>query len=567
MSYSQEIQLKISADTTQAAKKISGLAAVAQAAGQRVDAAMSGNLAAAKKLSELRTKTAFNELNTIGKIKSITGELAGLVKTRNTLEQGSTKHLEIQTAILQRQTRLIALQRQAAKERFAANATPSGGGGGGGGGAETGADLGSLVAGGVFKRMIFMGAGAVMGGIMNGVSGYFSRQANRSQEQEALAAHQLTSAEQQRIAIGGTGSEAKVLQDRMRRSRETEKSVAKEIKDMEGEVGFEAKMALNSDYRGIYEDKQKKLNELKMEQADYGREIELVGLKEAREIGIAKAQKRSIEEVTKAQKEGLYTTAKAAEIKLREAEAVQKVLEGDTGFGFMGKKYPNRPTGTPEEIRQQRQAVAELRAAYEVAQRLQTREIALNKIQAQSLDEVAKAQLEGSYNAVKAANIKVAQERRVLAALKATGALPEEIRKQELAQKAAESNAAVARMGMRERGFDVRQGLTQEVAGEQRTFPNGMPRPLSETERLAKQAIKARQQARSAILTGAPGEAAYQQQRALGLESSVANRLSEGSSQMRKIETTDATALSGKLETANQLLQAISNSLTTTQAN
>jgi hypothetical protein len=81
---------------------------------------------------------------------------------------------------------------------------------------------------------------------------------------------------------------------------------------------------------------------------------------------------------------------------------------------------------------------------------------------------------------------------------------------------------------------------------------------------LARQAAKARQQARDAVLTGAPGEAAYQQQRALGLETSVADRLSFGSSGMQQRITPDSSSIAAEITTSNQLLEAIKNSLTPT---
>jgi len=193
---------------------------------------------------------------------------------------------------------------------------------------------------------------------------------------------------------------------------------------------------------------------------------------------------------------------------------------------------------------------------------------------------LSNAQKENMLSAVEAARIKLEKARDVVNTLegktglrmfvggeqvgrsKPTGT-PEEIRAAKIERSEAQAALRAAQMAMEQRQIDVSQTLTEQAAAG-RTFPNGKPRPLSETERLARQAGKARQQARDAILTGAPGEAAYQQQRALGLEASVADRLSIGSSEMQKRFTTDSSAIAAELATSNQLLEAIKNSLTPT---
>jgi hypothetical protein len=55
-----------------------------------------------------------------------------------------------------------------------------------------------------------------------------------------------------------------------------------------------------------------------------------------------------------------------------------------------------------------------------------------------------------------------------------------------------------------------------------------------------------------------------QQERALGLETNVADRLSFGSSDMQKRFTTDSSSIAAEITTSNQLLEAIKNSLTLT---
>jgi hypothetical protein len=105
---------------------------------------------------------------------------------------------------------------------------------------------------------------------------------------------------------------------------------------------------------------------------------------------------------------------------------------------------------------------------------------------------------------------------------------------------------------------------------------------------LARQAAKARQQARDAVLTSsafsdedfakdpkriaqqkalderlgkAKSEAEYQQIRALGLEANVADRLSSAGVGMPRRITTDNTAMAADISSARQLLSAIESHL------
>lgn len=489
MSFSQEIQFKIAVDSSQAASGFQKMTGMAQQAGQKMDAAMSGNIAAARKLNDLKTQTLFNEMNTSEKIKSVTNDIVSLSKTKNALEEGSTKHLQVQYAILQKQNQLKSLYNKQTQEGQSL-------GGGIGGGAESVANegtLASMVAGGMFKRLIFMAAGAIMSSVMQAVPAFFGRQAKRAQEEEQLSESALSNRQQQDIVVGGTSAEVKVAQQRRIKVAEDIATVQKEISDMESEFGFEGKMALNSDYKATYEDKWTKLNKLKSAQDEYNYAFENSIRNDAKTKLMLDSEEAAVQSLTEAQDRNALSAVQAAQVKLQKAKDLEDVLKGNVRLLYYDQK-------TGEQL-------------------------------------IAKSGKTGT---------------------------PEEIRAAETARKQAQAALRVAEMTMTQRQVDVSQTLTEQAAGAGRTFANGRPRPLSETERLARQAMQARLQARNAVLTSAPGEAAMQQERALGLETNVADRLSFGSSDMQKRFTTDSSAIAAEITTSNQLLEAIKNSLTPT---
>jgi hypothetical protein len=489
MSFSQEIQFKIAVDSSQAAAGFQKMTGMAQQAGQKMDAAMSGNIAAARKLNDLKTQTLFNEMNTSEKIKSVTNDIISLSKTKNALEEGSTKNLQVQYAILQKQNQLKSLYNKQTQEGQIQGGGTSGGETGGAG--ET--SLGSMVAGGMFKRLIFMGAGAIMGAVMQAVPAFFGRQAKRAQEMEQLSESELANRQQQDIVVGGTTAEVKVAQQRKKNTAEDISILEKQISVMESEFGFEAKMALNPDIKSSYEEKQSKLVKLKLAQNEYNYAFENSIRNDAKTKLMLDSEEEAVRSLTEAQDKNALSAVQAAQIKLQKAQDLENVLKGNVKLLYYDQK-----TG--------KQLIAE----------------------------------SGK-----------------------TGT-PEEIRAAEITRKQAQAALRVAEMTMTQRQVDVSQTLTEQAAGAGRTFANGRPRPLSETERLARQAMQARLQARNAVLTGAPGEAAMQQERALGLETNVADRLSFGSSDMQKRFTTDSTAIAAEITTSNQLLEAIKNSLTLT---
>jgi hypothetical protein len=510
MSFSQEIQFKIAVDSSQAAAGFQKMTGMAQQAGQKMDAAMSGNIAAARKLNDLKTQTLFNEMNTSEKIKSVTNDIVSLSKTKNALEEGSTKHLQVQYAILQKQNQLKSLYNKQTQEgQIGTGGAESGGFG------ET--SLASLVAGGMFKRLIFMGAGAIMNAVMQAAPAIFAQKLKRDEEAGQVVESQISQRQQYSIIKGGSAAELSVALEKERANKEDIQKLEQEIKDYEQSsflgVPFGFAQEANPMVKAQYEKLQEQLVKLRIEQDGYNYSVELTQRARQRETGLLSAEERNVRSLSNAQKENMLSAVEAARIKLEKARDVVDTLEGKTGLRmFVGGEQVGRlkPTGTPEEIRAAKIERSEAQAALRAAQ-----------------------------------------------------------------------------MAMEQRQIDVSQTLTEQAAAG-RTFPNGKPRPLSETERLARQAAKARQQARDAVLTSsafsdedfakdpkriaqqkalderlgkAKSEAEYQQIRALGLEANVADRLSSAGVGMPRRITTDNTAMAADISSARQLLSAIESHL------
>ncbi|HEY1107935.1 MAG TPA: hypothetical protein VGE76_04860, partial [Opitutaceae bacterium] len=114
---------------------------------------------------------------------------------------------------------------------------------------------------------------------------------------------------------------------------------------------------------------------------------------------------------------------------------------------------------------------------------------------------------------------------------------------------------------LKARKGEVEQALTQDAA-QGRTFRNGQRRPRSETERLAEGALRQRQQARDATLTGQAQLVRDSLGGARSIEGSVASRLGTAS---RLVPTdrnaADLSSLRTELVNANQLLTSINSAL------
>jgi hypothetical protein len=108
--------------------------------------------------------------------------------------------------------------------------------------------------------------------------------------------------------------------------------------------------------------------------------------------------------------------------------------------------------------------------------------------------------------------------------------------------------------------------VTGQVIGNRRTFPNGAPRPRSETERLADRAARETQQATDAIVTGQPQLARDRLRAADRSESSVLSRVASASRLVTKDQQgNDPATIKGALTDTNTILKRIEGSLMQTK--
>lgn len=493
--FGNEVRFKIGGDVTQLERSFSRAERVAERAGQRMESSMrktwqamrapnesftafkerwksEENAERADKvrmaLAQQRKKIAYDEANTVGKIKIVTQELAELSRAR-TREKGETvKKLAIE---LQMEEKLATLRRLR-QTQAQTNLAQSGGGG------VAGADAGD---GGWLARMRVslpsLLVRAVGGAITMGLSGLLGRQ--RAQQQIADAQVDSTGAalgsmREKFAAIGGLRGQLAQGQARSRdlagdlkiaRDREAFLSEGALMKG----VDFLTKMGLAPDELTKTQERIQQINAEIQKQGDAN---DLVARELKRQTETYDNQINSIQSVQILREKGLATESKLREV---EADRLDNQLR-------IERKY-----GTPESVR-----------AVET-------------------------------------------------------------------QRAENQNATIqARMEMQQRRRDVNQSLAQDAA-EGRTFANGRPRPRSEAERLAQRAARYREQARNLVITngraGSTGAGEFISA-AMRDEAEVGSRFSAGSARVEKTKTSDASSLKAEITKSNQILTAISQSLT-----
>jgi phage tail tube protein FII len=383
---------------------------------------------------------------------------------------------------------------------------------------------------------------------------------------------------------------------------------------------------LDSTYKEVYEQRKAQLKQAKIDQANYEQEVKMTSRELERENALLGIKRETLAQLSGLQESGALTPTQQAKTQLEEVEKIQKriaeksnnkaeletakqaVEQAKLNYSIaqraMALEDANLITqkislediqniqkerkvdaidlaqieqdaaerqlddivaqgGTRQQIAAAQNNLTQKQIALEAVQNSTEAEFAAIDAKERSITKINELQKTGGLNAISTSKIQLDIANKAVETAKKYGTEVEQANAKAAARQA-EANLNAAKMGMQQRQIDVSQSLSEQVAGSVRTFPNGRPRPLSETERLARQAAKARQQARDAVLTGAPGEAAYQQQRALGLETSVADRLSFGSSGMQQRITPDSSSIAAEITTSNQLLEAIKNSLTPT---
>lgn len=493
--FGNEVRFKIGGDVTQLERSFSRAQGIAERAGQRMESSMRKTWQAMRApnesftafkerwkaeenaekvdkvrmaLAQQRKKIAYDEANTVGKIKIVTQELADLSRAR-TREKGETvKKLAIE---LQMEEKLATLRRLR-QTQAQTNLAQSGGGG------VAGADAGD---GGWLARMRVslpsLLVRAVGGAITMGLSGLLGRQ--RAQQQIADAQVDSTGA-----ALGS----------------------------------MREKFAAIGGLRG----------QLAQGQA---RSRDLAG-----DLKIARDREAFLSE-----------------------GALMKGVDFLTKMGLA----PDELTKTQERIQQINAEIQKQGDANDLVARELKRQEFLYYNQLGTIGAINSARQRGVASELKLAEIAERHAKVVLAAEQSYGT-PESRRAAEIQLEEARGATSQATRNTIQRQRDVNQSLAQDAA-DGRTFANGRPRPRSEAERLAQRAARYREQARNLVITngraGSTGAGEFISA-AMRDEAEVGSRFSAGSARVEKTKTSDASSLKAEITKSNQILTAISQSLT-----
>ncbi|HEX2656137.1 MAG TPA: hypothetical protein VHN11_21145 [Xanthobacteraceae bacterium] len=482
MGLSQEIRFKIGGDNSGLRASFAQAATIAEQSGKRMEAALSkiDKIKNSRGLIDFRRRVAFEEADTVGKIRITTEKLAALSGRLATTEAGTTKQKRLQLEMDKERYKLTLLRQQKLRENLnTETAQPP---------AEDQGAAGNGIRTNIAKYAFRLVGGTVIGALRAALD-YQNSRREIAQSQEESRAIGLASTRSRFAATGGVQAQLTQGQGTMRDLESQKDFVQQRINFLRTPAQM-ALMALDRFGAGF-----KLLN-------DAEKEVERLN---------AELQKQHDINA------------------LLEKDLVRQRDIRKTEFGFGG--------------------------------RIEGNTIKINSKPSGSIAETGEAASRGQLNDVRKELIELRRLRGVQAAeIKYGGASSDVAQNARIAVEAQKVNLQRAQQAMRARLLETNRELSGEAV-EGRTFSNGRPRPLSETERLARRAQMFRQRARDAVLTGAAGDVGHFTRSAIGDEASVANRLGRASSQAQKLDVADATSIKPELTTANQLLTAIKDSL------
>jgi hypothetical protein len=223
----------------------------------------------------------------------------------------------------------------------------------------------------------------------------------------------------------------------------------------------------------------------------------------------------------------------------------------------------------PEELAKSEETIAKLNAQIQIQHgrnQLLERDYETQNQQLQSelttTRQITNAQSKGEANELRLAKIRTQAAKAIAWTARMFGT-PEQKVQTQTALIAATGQENVARQNMRQQRLEIVRGFTQDAA-QGRTFRNGAARPLSETERIAQRALRFRERARGAVLTGAQGEVPTALAAARKDEATVGKRLMRATSKVAAPDVSDLSALKQELVNSNSILKSIDSSLKTT---
>lgn len=591
--FGNEVRFKIGGDITQLERSFSRAQGIAERAGQRMESSMrktwqamrapnetfsafkerwkaEENAEKADKvrmaLAQQRKKIAYDEANTVGRIKIVTQELAELSRAR-TREKGETvKKLAIELQMEEKLATLRRLRQTQAQTNLAQSgggvASGSEGGGGGGGIAALMAQFRTRM-----PQLIFR---AVGGAITMGLRGLLGVQRAKQEVADAQAASSeeiLGSMRSKMAAVGGLHGQftqgearAKDLDRDLGVAKDREKFLSEGI--AAGGADFLTKMGIAPDELTKVQIQIQKLNAEIQKQRD---ENELVGRELVRQLATYDNEITSVKSVQALREKRLATEVKLREV---EEERLKRQLEIERISGT-----PDSQRAVKMQIAENRSAMVEAKAklghetgtydaqlkSVQAVQSLREKRIAtevrLREIEAERLkDQLAIEERTGSPESQRAVKLQMAENasamvdaraelnrqvesyKNQLKALQQIQALRDKglaseanllkveearlKRQQEIETKYGnqESQRAVAvqqaenkneriksQTEAQQRHRDVVEGLAN-IANDDRTFASGKKKPRSEAERIAERAAGYRKRAQDIVRTQGRGD-------------------------------------------------------------
>lgn len=539
MALSQEVQFKISGDTSQLNAAFKQSESLAEASGKKMEKAFARGVSG----------------------KGATRGLSVMEATRQDMRDEAAQKSANKAAAQQEALQEAAHRRRALQ---AANAGgPEGGGSADGGGASRAAMLGA--------------AATIIGAIASVVTRFTEALNSRAKSLESSTGTQLSGLSATLGTIGGLQAQIDQIDKQIKHVARKDVVDVQLINQLEakpqkdaGDAAFESSMT-NPSFFGTFKDLFKTVwedakgvvvkatdvvspgalteakdshNANQTEAAALGNQSDLLRRELARQLKIYEAERDAIKELNDLQAAGIPTALELLDIeskkleKLKAAEdahgtaesqrAAQLHIERNRGQVAEASREANKATKTNE---------AEVANIYKVNAARQlglASEVQLNRIELDRLKTLRDLENEhGSTASKRAAENAVTKQAGELTASK-----------QRLAQ----------------HQLDVRQELAGQAA-EGRQNSRGQTRPLSETERLARRAAQRRERARQGILTGAGGDADRLIKGAQADEESVGNRLSRASAGVGRRDVGDSTSIKPEIVRSNQLLESIKNAL------
>jgi hypothetical protein len=200
MAFSQGVRFTISADSSNVQREFSKMQQMAQTTGKQMDAAfVKAQQAVIQSIANQRERIDYARGNTLTKIGVVTKQIRTDEQTMAKLEQGSVTWLKAKERIEGNVAHLKMLQLKSQKEILANTPKPTAASGGATDPKGALSGLGE----GLVKRLIWLGAGAAVSGIIGIARSYFSNKAQIAGAQEDSSAAGLASTQARFAAVGG----------------------------------------------------------------------------------------------------------------------------------------------------------------------------------------------------------------------------------------------------------------------------------------------------------------------------------------------------------------------------